>query len=330
MKHRTLALLAASLAPLVPSSAAAQTTYVDGDFQNWSWTAVESAPGGSVSVISGGNPGNALSASTHSTPWGWLLMGSGQTWNPAAADPIHSFDLQIDVKSISGWGQGQAIYPLLIQGGNWFLPDVFNITGSVQGWLTRAYGPYSIASFHLVTATDLFAGGAFGLTTPGPDLSPTGAPIELGLAVANHISNLYTNHYDNWKLDVWTCTDKHTSFGSGLAGTGGLTPALSSKSCFAIGTAGAFDLASAAPNALGLLTLGVQKSPMPLLGGTLEIVPLLQLPLPTDAGGAATRAVPVPNDASLVGTEVFAQAFVLDPGAPQSVAMSNGYGVKIE
>jgi len=94
-----------------------------------------------------------------------------------------------------------------------------------------------------------------------------------------------------------------------------------------IGAAFALALDGAAPSAPGLLAAGfAPKSAAFAPHGTLLVQPLagLTLPLATDGAGAATVAVPLPNDAGLVGLTLYLQAYAAGSGLSTGLAATIG------
>ncbi len=112
-----------------------------------------------------------------------------------------------------------------------------------------------------------------------------------------------------------------TDAGYGLAGAAGI-PALAGGGPLTPGSATSLLLSGAHPSSPGAFVVGTPAVYLPLLGGTLVPKPQMIQPLFTDAAGAASLSgVPWPSGAS--GVQIFAQAWVLDPGAPAGVAASN-------
>jgi ELWxxDGT repeat protein len=105
-------------------------------------------------------------------------------------------------------------------------------------------------------------------------------------------------------------------FGTGCAGTGGLIPSSSGSGAPVVGSAGfTVQVSQARANAAALLLVGTSRVPVSV--GSCTLYPSLPAPLILATGangsGVANFPVPVPNDASLVGGEVFFQTLVVDP-----------------
>jgi hypothetical protein len=120
-----------------------------------------------------------------------------------------------------------------------------------------------------------------------------------------------------------------TSYGVGLAGTGGSIPLLSSVGgAPRVGNPGyAWRLSQGLGNSFGVLGVGFGQLALPLFGGTVWIdifQPYTTFALFVGAAGTATKLLPVPITPGLVGISVDAQYFGLDAGAVQGISMSNG------
>ena len=80
-----------------------------------------------------------------------------------------------------------------------------------------------------------------------------------------------------------------------------------------------------------MLVVGLNAGALPLYGGTLYVMPpfVLQAPFVADHGGLGSGAglaqilIPVPDQPSLIGVPMEAQAGVFDQYAPQGVALTN-------
>ncbi|HKB16281.1 MAG TPA: hypothetical protein VKF62_09445, partial [Planctomycetota bacterium] len=86
-------------------------------------------------------------------------------------------------------------------------------------------------------------------------------------------------------------------------------------------------------NAFGLLGIGLGQTSIPILGITLLVDlsggPFL-LPMPADGTGLGVIELPIPDDAALVGGQVFTQAFFADAAGPQGFSASQGLRVTIQ
>lgn len=121
-----------------------------------------------------------------------------------------------------------------------------------------------------------------------------------------------------------------TTYGAGLAGTNGVPyldtagePVQKGNTSFQVKLKGA---RASSPAFFGL---GFAQASIPLVGGTLLIVPAFSYARTTDLFGQASVALPIANDAGLVGAPVFLQAFVSDPATPQGFAITAGQQASI-
>ena len=86
------------------------------------------------------------------------------------------------------------------------------------------------------------------------------------------------------------------------------------------------DVSGGPPDAQGLLLFGFGRVSLPLKGGTLHVDPngMLLLDLDLDASGSTSLQTTLLADPGWVGLGAVLQYAALDPGQPQSVALSNG------
>jgi hypothetical protein len=115
-----------------------------------------------------------------------------------------------------------------------------------------------------------------------------------------------------------------SNYGSGYPGTLGV-PSFTAQSNPVLGST----VNLALGNSLGATTTamvmtGVQQANIPTTkGGNLLLVPLLFIPLPLPAAGI-TLSGNIPDDPTLVGVSVFAQALELDAGAAKGLSFTQG------
>ncbi len=132
-------------------------------------------------------------------------------------------------------------------------------------------------------------------------------------------------------IDGETCEGYAQSFGVGIDGTGGIAPKLHVGGCPRIGATFEFEVWDAVGGSGGLVLVSLASAPIPILGGTLHVLPpfVLQLPFATSgavgAAGAGTAYLPqlVPSNPALVGLPIFTQALIADGGAPEGLTLSN-------
>lgn len=120
-----------------------------------------------------------------------------------------------------------------------------------------------------------------------------------------------------------------TPYGTGTPGTGGKTPRLWATSAPRLGNTGyALTIDNGLPNAPVVGFIALRKAQFNL-GGVdvwIDFAVSFQLPIATlDAQGSASYPLPLPNNASLLGANVFQQAFVGDAGgAPIGFSATQG------
>lgn len=134
------------------------------------------------------------------------------------------------------------------------------------------------------------------------------------------------------------CAGLWTAYGVGLAGSGGLVPALTGAGCPTPGMTPAMRLTKGLGQAPAWFVLGVQSAALPFKGGTLLVhpptalvVPFVLLGAPGVAGaGEALIGLAVPADPLLAGLALFGQVAVQDAAAPAAMSLSNGLAMLIE
>ncbi len=94
------------------------------------------------------------------------------------------------------------------------------------------------------------------------------------------------------------------------------------SSRFVAGSTTRLALRGGAPSARIVFLAGLQRIDLPLFGGTLVPLPTVLVPWSTSVDGAAALTFAWPPAAP--GTEVYFQAWCLDPLAPQGFSASNG------
>ena len=137
------------------------------------------------------------------------------------------------------------------------------------------------------------------------------------------------------------------SFGSACPTDGGTLPRIGATGTADIGESYQLHLSRVAPGLIGLLGVGVSNTswlgvPLPLdlgpvgmPGCELSVAPTTVIPavtLPTGpAEGAATVALPIPDEATLIGASVYAQWFVMNPpGSPTLGATTRGLAITFQ
>lgn len=119
------------------------------------------------------------------------------------------------------------------------------------------------------------------------------------------------------------CPPDVSAYGVGLPGTSG-TPDVFVRTLPILGTTFALDLTnSSGANTSAALILGTQAIAIPILGGTLLASPDIVLDLGLPSVGL-TIAFPLPGFPGLACAASHLQLAVLDPGAAQGIALSDG------
>jgi FG-GAP-like repeat len=117
-------------------------------------------------------------------------------------------------------------------------------------------------------------------------------------------------------------------YGIGLAGSGGMVPVLGAVGPFRAGVSGDTRIRGGLGGAHALFGIGFNETATPILGGTLYTDPLaiFELDLLGQPGvpGAGWLNLPWTMPASLVGTAIYQQVAIIDPGAPQGATLTNG------
>jgi ELWxxDGT repeat protein len=116
-------------------------------------------------------------------------------------------------------------------------------------------------------------------------------------------------------------------YGTGCPGTAGLVPRIAAEGAPRLGTTIDFELSSALPSGIAVLSLGLTGLEIPLGGGCSALTDALVLnAVLTSPVGTAQLPLSVPPSSTLVGVSVFAQYAVIDPNGAfaASLALSSG------
>ncbi len=118
-----------------------------------------------------------------------------------------------------------------------------------------------------------------------------------------------------------------SNYGAGWAGTNGI-PTLTLDANPVIGTSPNLLIGnSLGAQTTGFLLLGTTQVTIPTgLGGSLELLPTLLIPLTIPATGAIV-ALLIPNNPNLDGRHVYLQTVQNDPGASHGVSFSQGVDI---
>ncbi|MEM7202912.1 MAG: choice-of-anchor B family protein [Planctomycetota bacterium] len=125
------------------------------------------------------------------------------------------------------------------------------------------------------------------------------------------------------------------SYGAPTAGGGQIKPRAYLRGAAYLGNPSfGLEVESARPDALAVLVVGVAASahslgPLQVLVETAELAsPAIAVPVLTDASGAVTLGVPVPDDVQLAQARLYFQAFIADPGAVVGIAATQGIEIQ--
>ncbi len=194
----TAAFVAFSLAGQ-SADAATSITFTETEFGAGTFTS-EKVPGyasgnQSTAQSASGNPGNALQVVTTDNGniyFAHFLTGAVLT---SADQQVTSFDFSIDVQWANGLGAGMAYGMVIEQDGDYFLDEVFPVTGSGNStWQTFSFSGFTAADFRDM---DQFSSSTeFGDPVDTLDFS-LGSDMRLGFYTANSRSIGRAARYDN-------------------------------------------------------------------------------------------------------------------------------------
>ena len=107
--------------------------------------------------------------------------------------------MDLDVRSVSGWGAGQFVTVILQQSGKTYaFRQAHLTTGPETAWRRFGYANLREQSF-LEMAGPIPDSW---ISDSHPDFTPEGAPIKFGFAAGNGESGTYEQLYDNWSLRI--------------------------------------------------------------------------------------------------------------------------------
>lgn len=126
------------------------------------------------------------------------------------------------------------------------------------------------------------------------------------------------------------------TYGTGLAGSAGLVPALTLLGCPRPGETVSLDVSGGLGGAFGLVLIGARRLDLPFRGGTLHPDPFgvqirHRLGGAPGVAGAGSVSLPwtIPADPALLGLVFHAQTLHRDPGAPLRIALSAALELRV-
>lgn len=129
------------------------------------------------------------------------------------------------------------------------------------------------------------------------------------------------------------CSGGFLPYGAGLAGTGAIVPALNAGGCPLPGSQVTIEVTRGLGDAHGCLLIGEQRQDLPILGGTLLVVPLFVIVHRLDGAGAGngtfSASLRIPADPAFADACLYLQSVYCDPGAVQEVSMTAGVKMTI-
>ncbi len=153
----------------------------------------------------------------------------------------------------------------------------------------------------------------------GASHAQAGQPLRIRLLNRNAAPGIEVN-FDDVRLE-WEPNGRWSDLGSGSAGTLGI-PRLQGSGPLALNGTNRFWLTRAVPGAPAVLVLGASAVSLPIFGGTLVPSPDVIVPMPIDGAGGADFAF-LQTAPMAPASRIYAQAWILDGGAPAGLASSN-------
>lgn len=184
------------------------------------------------------------------------------------------------------------------------------------------------------------ATGAYGVVVPAGTLKVTFHPPSFNLGLGNDIHKNLLISGDTVLDGSLPACNPPTNYGTGLAGTGGFVPHLTSSGGVpaAGNTAFGLELQNGRGGATAFLMISGGQNAQPAFGGTLLVVgdPCCSVFFPValggtlGVGGTGSAHFTLPFDLGrAAGFTLYAQYFVQDSGAAQGWAMSEGLRIPV-
>ena len=207
--------------------------------------------------------------------------------------------------------------------------SIFASNGNTWAATTNG-GTYSTARDQAVvfdTSDDVLRAFSLGGTGPGAVIAPS-VPISASPGGGEQGTLI--------EIPDTGCAGGWVAYGTGLAGAGGLVPALVGGGCPEPGALLGLDVVDAVGGAFGVLLVGATPAAVPFHGGMLWVGGLFP-PVNVVLGGAAgvpgagslSLPVPVPNDAAFSGVLLYLQGGFHDTAAVHAASLTQGLLLEI-
>jgi hypothetical protein len=159
----------------------------------------------------------------------------------------------------------------------------------------------------------------------------TGSTLTTDVPVSGFTSGTAPgNNLFEVKLGGPGCAGLLAKYGTGLPGTGGITPSLGGSGCPDVGSGFAISISGVVGGAGGVMFIGLAQAALPFKGGTF-LVGTLALQVPIAVGGTPGAAgagfLSLPGailDPALIGIDLWLQAGFQDAGAVKGASLTNG------
>jgi hypothetical protein len=189
----------------------APVTFSDGTFADADWQLVIEPYGGGGTAVashqsSGGNPGDfRYITNTVNGPAGSYFFGFHEkttaTYNPQTQGAIDSISYSEDSIMFSGYGEGQATGPALMQDGKIF----YGLSPLPPHYLMSNQSSWTHQTLTSLQADSFYLSGPLWMGSEHPDFSSLGDPIVFGFFRSNgSAGGGYTiiAGIDNWSVNV--------------------------------------------------------------------------------------------------------------------------------
>ena len=236
-----------------------------------------------------------------------------------------AFPSGTSIESAALWENGQAT-DLGSMGGFSSLAYGVNNHGDVVGLATTDQGSRAFLWQHglMRDLNDLIPAGSGWLLLVARDITDDGRIVGEGSFNGQTLPFLLEP----------ACTGFTATYGQGCAGSGGITPTLNGVGCPSPGETLTLSVQGGSGGASGVLAFGTGTSALDLVPGCgAQILPLIPFSLPfvLDGSGPGEGQALIPLDVppGLPIVDVYAQAAVLDAGAPSLLALTNPLNIHV-